>query len=99
MSKASFSRYWTWWSLSHSMDNRGAHSWAERKKRISQLALRNGGVIHTKDVKLEFTLIHRTALNWLNRAVEEKLLTPIKPNQRVIGYRLNGFETSGILNL
>jgi hypothetical protein len=85
-----------WWSLSHSLDNRGAHSWAERKKRIVQLALRKEGVIHTKDVEIEFGLIHRTALNWLNRAVEN-LLVPIKPNQRIIGYRLSGYETYGIL--
>jgi hypothetical protein len=75
------------------MDNQGAHSWAERKKRIAQLALRKGGVIRTKDVEIEFTLIHLTALNWLNRAVVENLLVPVKPNLRVIGYRLFGYET------
>jgi hypothetical protein len=47
-------------------------------------------------VEVEFKLIHRTALNWLNRAVEENLLAPIKPNQRVIGYRLFDYETYGI---
>jgi hypothetical protein len=82
-----------WWSLSHSLDNRGAHSCAERKKRIAKLALRSEGVIHTKDVEIEFGLIHRTALNWLNRAVVENLLVPVKPNLRVIGYRLFGYET------
>ena len=87
-----------WWSLSHSTNNQGAHSWAERKKRIAQLALRNGGIIHTKDVEIEFGLSHRTALNWLNRAIQENLVIPIKPNQRVIGYRLFGYEASGILS-
>lgn len=82
-----------WWSIIQSTTKGGSHSWAERKKRIAQLAMRNGGILHTKDVELEFGLIHRTALNWLNRSILEELLTPIKPNQRVIGYKLCGFKS------
>jgi very-short-patch-repair endonuclease len=81
-----------WWSLSHSMDSKGAYSWEERKKRISQLALRKKGVLRTKDIEAEFGLVHRTALNWLQRMVKDDLLTPIKPNERVIEYQLKGYK-------
>jgi hypothetical protein len=81
-----------WWSLSHALDSKGAYSWAERKKRIIQLALRNKGTIRAKEVEVEFGLVHRTALNWLNRLVKENAVTPIKPKERIVAYQLIGYE-------
>jgi hypothetical protein len=41
---------------------------------------------------MEFGLVHRTSLNWLNRLVKENVLTPIKPNERTVAYKLIGYE-------
>ena len=81
-----------WWSLSHALDSKGAYSWTERKKRIIQLALRNKGIIRAKEVEEEFGLVHRTALNWLNRLVKENAVAPIKPKERIVAYQLIGYE-------
>ncbi|MDB5054149.1 MAG: hypothetical protein JWM44_2199, partial [Bacilli bacterium] len=67
--------------------------WSERRKQIIQLALRKEGAIRAKDVKEAFNLNQRTALNWLMRLVRENVFTEVKPNERIIGFRITNFES------
>jgi very-short-patch-repair endonuclease len=82
-----------WWSLTQNAANQGAYTWSERRKQIIQLALRKEGAIRAKDVKEAFNLNQRTALNWLMRLVRENVFTEVKPNERIIGFRIANFES------
>lgn len=65
--------------------------WNLRRKWLTQLALRRDGVIRIKDVADEFGITPRAALYWLSRYTADRTFSAVRPQERTIGYRLNGY--------
>lgn len=81
-----------WWTLAHgSAEGQGLETWDIRKREIIRFGLRRNGSFRAQDVAAEFGVPHRSVLHWLKRLVEEQAIEPIKPNRRIIGYRLSGY--------
>lgn len=82
-----------WWSMAYggfSVNETGV--WTLRKRLTVELALRQNGTIRAIDISREFGIKERTAINWITRFVLEGTFEPIRPNKRIIGYRLVGYQ-------
>ncbi len=82
-----------WWSLAHGeFSPEEAGAWSLRKRLLIELSLRQGGTLRTNDVIHEFHIHQRTAHHWLTRFMNENIFTPIRSAQRIIGYKLTGYD-------
>ena len=78
-----------WWTITLGNFQPGDRSmWESRKRAVIHIASRQGGEIRCRDVAKHFAIHRKTAHEWLQRFVEDKVLLPQLSKQRITSYRL-----------
>lgn len=82
-----------WWTLmNRTVKAEDSDIWMHRKQLISQFAFRYGGFLRVSDISHHFSIPARTARDWVSRFAHDGFLVPVRPNKKVIGYQLSGFD-------
>lgn len=78
-----------WWTVVQGNFEQGAVSlWESRKQSITRIALRQGGMLRTRDITRHFQICRRSAHYWLQKMAAEGFIEPVRANQRITAYRI-----------
>lgn len=85
-----------WWTYMHRQStSKESDIWSYRKQLLAEFAFGYGGFFRVADISRHFSIPLRTARDWISRFVVDGTLIPIRPNKKIIGYKLNEYSFGG----